>query len=73
MPRYTTWFDHGEEYEQVMSNRAYVTFREEMKNMLNDGLGGICRNNDEEPNAEAKTFYRMLKHCEKILYTKMSL
>lgn len=59
--------DHGEKYENVMSNRANITSRVDIENMVNDGLGVIIRDNTEEPNVEAKTIYKMLEGCEKSL------
>lgn len=76
IPTYTTWVDHGEEYENVRSSLGSTDH--DMENLVNDGLGGSSYENIEEPNAEAKKFYRLLKDCETSLYpgctsyTKMS-
>lgn len=78
LPTYTTWVDHGEEFEDVISNGRNSSSRGEMEDMVHDGFGGMRVDEGEEPNADARTFYKLLEDCEKSLYpscvsyTKMS-
>ncbi|KAG6503091.1 hypothetical protein ZIOFF_035380 [Zingiber officinale] len=80
MPNYTTWYHHGERFgesssddEESEGSDCDEILRDLYPNM--DGfdrsgleIGSSKNKNGEEPNDEAKTFYRLLKDSEQPTY-----